>query len=329
MSSSETDMERKRVYKDRKLQHLLLKLANKEITEITPVYDLVQGFKYLEVEEILGKETNKIVPILQKLAEIGILEKKIKDKIIRCPTCNSPNTSTYYLCPYCGSLNVEKQVLLEHVRCGTFNLEKFFRKNGELICPKCGLKLEKAGSDYRKAGVWFECEDCKRRFATPPPTHRCRNCGKTYSIEDSSYESVYSYVLSKVAEEEIKGGIVFFLTSVAGFFEKHKFEVESPGFLKGESGVTHEFDVVAKKAEKGRIKETVAVDIAFTNSTVTEFQILQLYAKILDIKNVKSLLVAVPKMNDEGKRLASVYKIDVIEAKDSDEVLEKLGLIFK
>jgi hypothetical protein len=57
---------------------------------------------------------------------------------------------------------------------------------------------------------------------------------------------------------------------------------------------------------------------------VSEQSVISMFAKIFDATPDKACLVAIPKMSESGKKLAALYKIDLIEAKDQDSALEAL-----
>jgi hypothetical protein len=107
------------------------------------------------------------------------------------------------------------------------------------------------------------------------------------------------------------------------FFENLGFEVESPGFMDGKSGTRHLFDLTAISA--GKKKRTTAIDIATsTDDTVSEQSVISMFAKIFDAAPDKACLVAVPKMSENGRKLASLYKINLVEARDQNAALEAL-----
>jgi hypothetical protein len=54
-----------------------------------------------------------------------------------------------------------------------------------------------------------------------------------------------------------------------------------------------------------------------------------MFAKIYDVSPDRACLVAIPKMGENGKKLASLYKIELIEAKDQKEVINVLQAYLK
>jgi hypothetical protein len=54
-----------------------------------------------------------------------------------------------------------------------------------------------------------------------------------------------------------------------------------------------------------------------------------LFAKIYDVAPDKSCLIAIPKVNESGKKLAALYKINLIEAKDQKEIMKALQVLMQ
>ena len=309
------------VYKDHRVQLLLSKFISGEIKRIDPVFESKHGYRYPVVEAIVGSPSDVDV-FLKQLFKEGILERELHDKVLHCPDCNSANVSVRYRCPYCESFDVKKSSLIEHVPCGYIDTEERFQTDDKLVCPRCNKKLTKVDKDYRKAGIWCTCNECNKNFDIPTTSHFCRDCHKDFRFEDAIYKDAYLYTLSAQAMKETSLGWVL-IAPVREFLQTHRYKVESPGHLKGASGASHTFDITASR---DTVPQNVIVfDLAASNDdAVTEQPIIAMFAKIYDVAPDKACVIAVPKINENGKKLAVLYKIDVIEAKDQKGVLEAL-----
>jgi len=314
-------IQRIEVYKDHRVQLLLSKFISGEIKRIDPVFDYKYGYRYPVVEAIVGHSSDVDV-FLKQLFKEGILERELYDKVLYCPDCNSANVSVRYRCPYCKSFDVKKSSLVEHIPCGYIDTEERFQTDGKLVCPRCNKELTKVDQDYRKAGVWCTCNECDKSFDIPTTSHFCRGCHKDFMFEDAIYKDVYSYTLSAQAMKEASLGWVL-IAPIREFLQKRGYKVESPGQLKGAAGASHMFDITASRET---IPQNVIVfDLATSNDdAVTEQPIIGMFAKIYDVSPDKACVIAVPEINENGKKLAVLYKIDVIEAKDQKGVLEAL-----
>jgi transcription elongation factor Elf1 len=319
--SKASKTERSEIYKDHRVQLLLSKFTSKEISNLEPVYDPIHGYKYPVVEAMVGTQS-EAEAFLENLSGLGVLKKELFDRVVYCPSCDSANVSIRYSCPLCKAFNIRKSSLIEHVKCGYIDTEEHFRVGNKLVCPRCNKELTKPEVDYRKAGVWCTCNECGKSFDMPIVSHLCRNCQKSFMFEDAVYNDVYSYSISAEAIKEASLGLVL-IAPIREFLEKRDFKVETPGFLKGASGTSHTFDITASKEE---ISKYVAVfDIATsTGDFVTEQPVIALFAKVYDVAPDKACLVAIPRTNESGKKLANLYKINLVEAKDQKEVIKAL-----
>jgi transcription elongation factor Elf1 len=314
-------LERTELYKDRNVQVFLSKFLSGEIGELKPTFDPKLGYRYAEIEAILG-DASKVEDFLNRLCEAKVIERKLYDKILFCPSCGSQNVSTHYCCPYCKSFNIQKGSLIEHVKCGYMDVEENFRKGGKLVCPKCHEELKKPEVDYRKAGIWCTCKDCGKSFDIPVTRHFCRECQTEFTFEEVEIRDVYSYTLN----EEVKGEITtswIFVAPIKEFLVESGFEVETPAFLKGKSGANHMFDIAAYRKEI--TKKVTVMDVATaTEDIVSEQPVIALFAKIYDVAPDSAFLIAIPKLSENAKKMAELYNIKVIEARDSKEVMKAL-----
>jgi transcription elongation factor Elf1 len=313
--------ERAEVYRDYRMQKILRKFLSGEITGLEPVYDSKHGYKYPSVEAIIGdsEETKKL---LTHLHEIGILERQVSEKIINCPQCNSANISTYYNCPYCNSFDIKKRSLIEHIQCGYIDTEDNFKNGEKLFCPRCDTELNKQDVNYRRAGIWCSCNNCSKNFDIPVPSHSCRVCGTKFSFDDAIYGDVYSYNLKDEVIKEIGEGFLL-VTPIREFLQCRGFMVESPGFLKGKSGTSHMFDVVASLGDTDRT--VLVIDIAASKyEPVSEQLIVAMFAKVYDASPSKACLIAIPKIRENGRKLAELYNIKLVEGENQNEAIRAL-----
>lgn len=324
--SKASKVRRSEVYKNHRAQLLLSKFVSGELSRLDPVYDPGYGYRYPVVEKVVG-EPSSAVEFLRHLFEAGVLERELYDKIVYCPSCGSANVSIHYCCPYCKSFNIKKSSLIEHIPCGYIDTEDRFLAEDKLVCPKCGKELTKPDVDHRKAGVWCACNDCGKSFDIPVPSHFCRDCRQNFTFEDALYKDVYSYSLSEdVMREAALGGVL--IAPIREFLQQRGFEVESPGFLKGKSGASHMFDVTASR--RGMARDVTVIDLATsTDNVVSEESVIAMFAKVYDVAPNRACLIAIPKMSENGKRLAAIYKIELIEAKDQNEAIKALEAFIK
>ena len=309
------------LYKDRNVQMLLSKFLNGEFETLEPVYDPKTGYHYPVVEAIVG-DAAQVEPFLSKLHAAGILEKKFYDKIIFCPKCDSANISVRYCCPFCKSFNIQKSSLIEHMKCGYMDVEENFLEENKYVCPKCHEPLKKIDVDYKKAGIWCICEECNKSFDIPVPTHFCRSCHTNSTFEEAVIKDVYAYTLTEnVKAESFLNWFV--VAAIREFLTKGGLTVESPALLKGKSGANHSFDIAAYEGDSQQ--KMIVIDLVMSKENdVTEQPVIALFAKIFDVSPERAYLIAIPKLSENGKKMAELYKIHAIEAENQEEAIASL-----
>jgi transcription elongation factor Elf1 len=314
------------VFKDRATQILVSKFLGGEIKTLEPTYDSQVGYRYTEVEAIVG-DASLVETFLKRLHDSGVLDRKLFDKIIVCPKCDSPNISIRYCCPFCKSFEIEKSSLVEHVKCGYMDLEANFRKDDKYLCPKCHEEMRTIDVDYRKAGVWCTCKSCGKSFDIPVSAHFCRSCHATSTFEDASLEDVYSYTLKDTMRKE--SSLSFFLVpAIRELLVGQGLKVESPAFVVGKSGAKHSFDIVAQRGSGSR--KAIVIDVATSSeAVVSEQPVIALFAKVFDVTPEKAFLVAIPRLSENGKKMAELYSIRVVEAETQDEAVKALKATLK
>jgi len=299
----------------------LSKFLSGELDEIEPVYDPKRGYRYETVETFV-EEPPKAEAFLDELYEAGILTRELYDEVVFCPKCNSVCISIRYCCPHCKSFNIKKSCLIEHVKCGYMDVEENFRRGDGLICQKCHDELRKPDVDYRRAGTWCTCKECSKSFDIPVVKLFCRDCHEEFTFEEISIRNVYRYALREEARKEAAEGWVL-IPSVSEFLSENGFEVKSAAYLKGKSGANHMFDIVASKKEN--TKFVTVIDLATSaDKAVTEQPVIALFAKIYDVSPNAAYLIAIPRLNDNARKMAELYNIQAVEGKDQKEAIESL-----
>jgi hypothetical protein len=202
--------------------------------------------------------------------------------------------------------------------------ENFKKGSNKLVCPKCHEELRKLDIDYRKAGMWCTCKDCSKSFDIPVTAHFCRDCHTSFTFEEAVIKDVYAYSLKEEVKEEVAIGWVV-IAPIRDFLVESGFEVESPAFIKGKSGANHMFDIVAYEGEEEAARKVTVIDLATSaENAVSEQPVIALFAKIYDVSPENAYLIAIPKMSENGKKMAELYSIKLVEAKNQKEAIKAL-----
>jgi hypothetical protein len=115
----------------------------------------------------------------------------------------------------------------------------------------------------------------------------------------------------------------FVFVAINNFLEKKGWKVESPAIIKGKSGAEYSFDIAAFKGSKK--DKPIVIDVRVSSEEiVAEQPVVALFAKIFDVSPKKSVLVTVPKLSKNGKKMAKLYNIQIIEAKNQTQVIDRL-----
>ena len=200
----------------------LTKLTPKELELLTYLID--EGVKKLDSYAIkhneklgqLKERTTKfsreeILDLLESMSKKGIIETTMSEPNLHCPKCDSQEVKAKFVCPKCISSVVHKYEILEHPYCGYRGTWKEFKKNEELICPKCHTILSKITDNlksikkehYKVIGSIFECEKCKNRMSKPDIRFNCNKCGENFSWIESIYKENPIYTISDAVYKQI------------------------------------------------------------------------------------------------------------------------------
>jgi len=174
------------------------------IRQITPRIG-PDGVSYEGLEEMRRTYGEKrLRHILDSLAERGFLQLREHDPVATCPKCDSHKIAVRLGCRGCGSIDVKRVKILEHVLCGYMGAEDAFRHGGSMKCPKCGRAVKSdperlldgdPRSETRVIGSIFKCRDCNREFDKPEVRFECLECSLSFDFRMARYESLHGYVV--------------------------------------------------------------------------------------------------------------------------------------
>ena len=313
---------RYRLYENKAVQVLLSGFLGGSVKDLVPIFDAERLPRYPAVESIVdGGEPTSSLNLLDELAAVEILEKKIYERFICCPSCGRHSgVFIRFKCPSCGSINLESKTLLEHLYCGTVHEYEDFMAEDRLICPKCKQNLSQEGVDYRPVGTFNRCKACRKQFEHPVEKFACRNCEIEFTAKEAYFHDVYVYTLEPKLVNEVESvvGIPLFKTAL----ETLGFKVELLGSMVGASGVSHSFTITAMKDGK-----SVTIDLAESDKEVDETPVLAFYAKFIDTKPAGGVLIAIPGLSQKARSFAASFmqtqRIRCVEGRNVSEALDR------
>ena len=310
-----------KVWQNEKVAKLLEAMLQGAISEVKPQLNPQSelGFSFPAVSQLLNITDKEIVSMLESLADEGILERKFFDKFLRCPQCQSLNLRPSYHCPKCGSGNIIRGRILEHLLCKYVGTEDEFLIKGKLVCSKCQQELRALDSDYRSLGLLYKCRDCTEVFSQPATKWRCLKCSSLTTADKILEVNAYSYFLN----EGKKNWLGFELKpklQLIQFFQEEGYEVKENATMRGKSGAEYTFDILATK-EEGVVTHRIAVGVEIATKQVGLDKVLDFDDKAYDCGIHHKILVVIPALKNEAESFVSQQRIKVLETRDIDTIL--------
>jgi hypothetical protein len=296
-------------------------MLSARVADIKPQFDFSTelGFVYPMVEQTAMVKGKEAVTIVESLTNKTILRRSFFDRLLRCPRCQSMNLRPSTHCPKCGSGDITRGRILEHVACGYVGVEDEFATRGKYICPKCKLELRTVGADYLSRGVLRKCRDCNEIFSSPLVKWRCLKCS-SLSAEDEIIEvNVYAYTLDEGKrnwlEFEIQPKVRF-----VEFLKDYGYKVVENSTVKGRSGAEHKVDILASR-DDGVVTHNIAIGIEIAREQIGLDRIMDFDVKAFDSGFHDKVLIIIPELGEEARKFASYHGIKVLEPKDLDTLL--------
>jgi len=300
---------------------LVAEILAGRIVEIKPQFDFTTelGFIYPVVEQTLKVKGKEAVAILESLAAKGILNKSFFDRLLRCRRCQSINLRPSINCPKCGSGDIARGRVLEHLACKYVGLEDEFAAKGRYVCPRCKMELRTLGDDYQSQGVLYKCRDCSEIFHVPLIKWRCLKCSSLAAEDEVSEVTIYAYSF----DESKRNWLEFELRPKARFVEflrQHGYEVKESARVKGRSGAEHCIDILATR-DDGVVTHTIAVGIEIARDRIGLDRILDFDVKAYDSGIHDKIMIIIPGLSEEAEKFASYQRINVLDPKNLEIVL--------
>jgi len=303
-------------WQDKKAAKLLETMLSGNIPEVKPQFNPQSelGFSFPAVNQLLQTEDKESLAILESLAGEGILVKKFSDKFLSCPQCRSMNIRPVYCCPKCGTGNISRGRVLEHLACKYAGMEDEFFVKGRLACPRCNQEMHALGTDYRSLGVLYKCRDCGELFPQPAIKWSCLKCSSVTPGDKIVELDACSYSLN----EEKRNWIEFELkpkAQLSQLLRNRGYEIKENARVKGKSGAEHTIDILAAR-DDGIVVHNIAIGIEIADKPIELNRVFGFDNKAYDIGLYDKVLIAIPGLAPEAKQFAARQRIEVIESAD-------------
>jgi len=302
-----------RAWHDEKVAKLLETMLQGVITEIKPQLDSQSGmgFSFPSMSQLLSATDKESAAILESLADEGILLRKFFDKFLCCPQCQSMNLRPIYHCSRCGSGNIARGRVLEHLPCKYVGTDDEFHFRGRLLCPSCKQELRTPDIDYRSMGVLYKCRDCHDTFNYPSIRWACLNCSSVTFADKVLEVNAYSYFLN----EGKRNWLGFELkpkSQLLQVLHDRGYEVKENAKVEGRSGAKHAFDMLATR-DIGVFNHQIAICIGIEANKVELDRMFDFDDKAYDCGVNYKVLIAIPGITPEAERFAARQRIKVLD----------------
>ena len=311
-------------------ERILTDLLEKGVRELKP---LRAGHKvtYTDLDEVANdlSEKNK-KKLLKSLTIKGYLKEKEFDASLICPNCESTEIYTRHNCPSCKSINIQKNRLVEHTKCGFMGNINDFEKDDQLICPKCKAVIyDSSNVGYKQTqikmtaakniGSSFTCNNCGSIFDKPLTTHICTDCSASFNSIEADYERFPVYELTeKVDTLTTNNSKTNILRQLEKIIQTKGYTVELNAKIKGKSGLEQAFDLIAKKGD-----EIMLLDVS---SWGNQKDLTELLGKKTDVRSSSVTLIDLTG-NQNLVALGKLYSIAVLDGRDGEKLGEAISRI--
>jgi len=164
------------------------------------------GHAYRSVETVLELEPGAGRSVLEELAHLGLLKRKLVNRVHTCPECGRCQLNFRETCVSCSSLGIEIERLVTHFHCAYTGLESEFAHDLELVCPRCRLQLYQLGQDFERPHDTYVCRECDRIFEEPILEAQCLGCARVFPSNEAEMVSLYSYGPTPLAVRAVELG---------------------------------------------------------------------------------------------------------------------------
>jgi len=293
--------------------------------ELAPEFDAHVGFRYPLAERYVGGSISETQYVLRKLYEGGILLKKYRDKALACPSCLSPIVSVRYLCPFCSSSNIEREAAQEYVVDGLTGPGSESTKDGGASFTSGDGTMNHVES--KGVAVGFLCRKCGKGFEKPTCMHNCAKCKLDFTTGEASFIDVCSYVLADDVRNEFDLGALS-ISPIRNVFVRRNLKTSTPGFLRGRTGSTFSFDLLAKREIAGR-DDFVALDLVCSSDPLDTSTVSSFMGKLIDTGPEMGILVVISNLDSAARSLAELYGIKVVEADSTSEAAKRIDQLLE
>ncbi|MEM9378562.1 MAG: hypothetical protein AAGB93_01340 [Planctomycetota bacterium] len=164
------------------------------------------GHSYPFASERLEADVETTLATLEDLADLGLLQRTLANRVHLCPSCERCQINFREQCTRCSSIDLSIERVLHHFRCGYIGIESEFRSGRDLVCPKCRRDLHQLGQDFDRPHETYVCRDCSTLMEEPQLTGQCLSCSHEFPAHEAEQRDIHAYVPTPLAMRAIELG---------------------------------------------------------------------------------------------------------------------------
>ncbi len=292
----------------------LIRLSMNKDGMINPEISVLSKLRYPSFKKLFDLDDETALFRLEELEGAGLLKRVLWRTALACPSCRNLVLCVVLSCPSCGSTQVEVTNVVSCPVCKYRGGFEEFRSGRVFRCPRCGEHLSK--KDIIRE---YKCENCNSLFSTPEKVYYCPVCKKTFSEASLEEKPIFSYRIADARlGEHISRRLKSVLNDVGGY-------VDVPGIVIGRSGVRHVFTGVVHSADE----IALAVEVLMSDVYVGADHVLRSLIKVLDVSPKRFILIAIPRISPEARKILETNKVELIESSDLEEAVNGLELLVR
>jgi rubredoxin len=288
---------------------LLEAMADGQLADLEPRVGNRGAITYPDAEAYLPDD-ERASPVLESLADQGILEREFREKVHRCPECEPTELRYETVCPECGSPETRRETILEHATCGYAAPRERFDAEGR--CPDCGDSFVGITGEYATVGERHQCTSCAWRFSELEGRLRCRRCSQVLRPSRAPEAVCYRYRFAGSRRDWLYTQLAA-RGAVRDVLSRRGFETAREETVIGASGIEYLLDLYGVAEERG-----LAVLAAVAEDPTAE-DVIDIHATSIDVDAYPILIATGESPDDPVAGLADHLDVGLLQPTEPRE----------
>ncbi len=156
------------------------------------------GYHYNFISYLIPDiELHQFIDFVQNMEKIGYVSIDLVERVSLCKKCSGSYLHFSETCHKCKSVDIEAESLIHHFRCAYIGPESDFKKDDDLICPKCDKMLRHIGVDYDKPSEIIHCHSCNHQAQQSAIVATCVDCGNRNELANLHTKEMFKIKLTE------------------------------------------------------------------------------------------------------------------------------------